>query len=383
MKDRILCVDDEVSVLQAQKRLLRKYFDVVTAESGEKGLECITNQGPFSVVISDMRMPGMDGIKFLSKVKILDSNAVRMMLTGDQDLSTAENAVNEGNIFRFLRKPCPPEVIAKAIKAAIEQYHLIIAEREVLEKTLNQTVKALIDILEIASPQAFCRTSRIQKYAQQIVDELKIKFEKPWEMEIIPFLFSIGCISIPEHILIKAFNGKKLNPDEMDLYEKHPLTGYEQLIKIPRMADVAKIVKYQNKGYDGSGFPYDDVSGEEIPLPSRILKFILDYDDYLIQGMSPHDTVRMMKDQGDRYDPKLFHVLEKLFDIQVGYESRELQIDELKAGMILAEALKTESGTILASKGQELTKINIKRIYSFSLHSNVVQPIKVLVIRGA
>src|SRR5829696_4359 len=137
MIGKILCVDDERNVLEAYQRSLRKEFHIEIATSGAEGLAAVESQGPYAVIVSDMRMPGMDGIRFLAKVKEKAPDSVRIMLTGNADQQTAIEAVNEGNIFRFLTKPCPPETLAKALSAGLQQYWLVVAEKELLEKTLS------------------------------------------------------------------------------------------------------------------------------------------------------------------------------------------------------------------------------------------------------
>jgi len=127
MSERVLCVDDDPRILGAFRRQLEEQFDLVTATGGREGLELIDSQGPFAVIVSDMRMPEMDGVQFLAAVKEKAPKSVRMMLTGCADLDTAIEAVNEGNIFRFLTKPCLPEQFARAIQAGIDQHRLIVA----------------------------------------------------------------------------------------------------------------------------------------------------------------------------------------------------------------------------------------------------------------
>jgi sigma-B regulation protein RsbU (phosphoserine phosphatase) len=122
MNDRILLVDDEPKVLAAIQRQLRKQFRFETALSGEEALKIIDEKGPFAVVVSDYKMPGMNGIDFLCKVKTVDPDTVRMMLTGSADMSTAIAAVNEGSIFQFHPKPCPAETLGQAIKSGIDKY---------------------------------------------------------------------------------------------------------------------------------------------------------------------------------------------------------------------------------------------------------------------
>ena len=122
MNEKILLVDDEPKVLAAIKRQLRKEFRFETALSGEEALKVIDEKGPFAVVVSDYKMPGMNGIDFLCKVKSVDPDTVRMMLTGSADMSTAIAAVNEGSIFQFHPKPCPADTLGKAIKSGIDKY---------------------------------------------------------------------------------------------------------------------------------------------------------------------------------------------------------------------------------------------------------------------
>ena len=114
MSEKILFVDDEPDLLAAYQRHLRKAFEIETAEGPERGLEAVTERGPFAVIVSDLRMPNMDGIQFLSLVKKKTPNSVRIMLTGCADLETSIAAVNEGNIFRFLTKPCQPNTLVKS-----------------------------------------------------------------------------------------------------------------------------------------------------------------------------------------------------------------------------------------------------------------------------
>lgn len=134
MPDKILLVDDEPAVLEGYKRLLYRHFAVDTAPSGESGLALMHVAGPFSVVISDMRMPGMNGAEFLAAAREKAPNTVRMLLTGHADLDAAIDAVNRGKIFRFLSKPCPKEVLVDAINEGIAQYRAAETEKELAEK---------------------------------------------------------------------------------------------------------------------------------------------------------------------------------------------------------------------------------------------------------
>src|SRR5580698_5073090 len=161
MGDKILFVDDEPAFLKGYQLMLRQDFEVDTAVGGEQGLAQIHDHGPYAVVVSDMRMPGMNGVQFLARVRQIAPDTIRMILTGYTDINAAMDAVNEGNIFRFLAKPCERDVLSNAITSGLVQYRLITAEKELLGNTLMGSIKVLIDVLSAASPEAFGRSIRI------------------------------------------------------------------------------------------------------------------------------------------------------------------------------------------------------------------------------
>ncbi len=204
--EKILLVDDEVNVLLAYQRHMREQFHVTLAGDGAKGISVLKEQGPFAVVVADYRMPRMDGIQFLSLARQFEPDTVRIMFTGYADLDIAINAVNEGNIFWFLTKPCAPRKFKKALIAAVEQYKLVLAERELLEKTLKESIKVLTDVLSILSPGVCClQDSRPTCIAKKLAMRLKVK--KLWEVEVAAMFSRIGCITIPAKIIEKKTKG--------------------------------------------------------------------------------------------------------------------------------------------------------------------------------
>jgi len=173
--EKILLVDDELRVVQALQRALRSEFTIEIAGGPEIGLQVLARDGPFAVVVSDLRMPGMDGIQFLARVKAASPESIRVMLTGQAELNAAIAAVNEGNIFRFLTKPCPPATLGRVLEAALEQHRLITAERELLQNTLMGCVTVLTEILSVVYPAAFSRSFRIKHYAALVAKALECK----------------------------------------------------------------------------------------------------------------------------------------------------------------------------------------------------------------
>jgi FixJ family two-component response regulator len=178
----VLFVDDEPNVLTGFERLFRKEFRVDTACSGQAALDKMAACGPYALIISDMRMPGMSGSELLARAHATAPDSIRMVLTGETDISSAMQAVNEGAIFRFLLKPCAEPVLRAAIRAGLRQYELQHVERSLLENTLNGIVKVLSEILSLVNPAAFGRAVRIRRYVCHIASTLHL--EDAWQFEI-------------------------------------------------------------------------------------------------------------------------------------------------------------------------------------------------------
>ena len=157
---RVLCVDDEPMVLEGLERNLGDHFDVVTAASGQDALTMISAQPPFAAIVSDMRMPQMNGAELLSRVRQLVPDTTRILLTGHSETSAAISAVNDGHIFRFLAKPCAPDVLRRHLIDAVRQHELITSERQLLANTLNGAIQMMSDLLAIAIRRAAPRPRR-------------------------------------------------------------------------------------------------------------------------------------------------------------------------------------------------------------------------------
>jgi len=161
MSDKILFVDDEQHILDTFRATLRKHYDVHTALGPEEALRMVAEEGPFSVVVSDFKMPRMTGVKLLGRVGEISPNTVRVMLTGYADVESAVAAINEGHVFRFLTKPCSTEILIRTLDAALEQYRLVTSEKELLRGTLRGSIRILTEILSLVNPEAFGRAERI------------------------------------------------------------------------------------------------------------------------------------------------------------------------------------------------------------------------------
>lgn len=379
MSDRILCVDDDPNVLQAYQRALRKRFHIEPAFGGEEALQAVAEQGPYAVVVSDMRMPGINGVELLAKVSQIAPDTVRMMLTGNADQETALQAVNEGHIFRFMTKPCPPESFAKALDAGLAQYRLVTAERDLLSKTLSGSVKVLTDVLGLVNPAAFGRAARVRRLAHELCARLPVT--AAWQVEIAAMLSQIGCVAVPEETLAKVYKGEPLSRAESEAFAAHPATGHELLRHIPRLEEVAEIVAYQEKRFDGQGLPAGHRRGEAIPLGSRILKVALDFDTLLSGGASEELAMAEINDRGDWYDPAVVAALRETLAIEHVHVVRRLRVPELFDGAILAEDVMSTRGTLLCAKGQEVNASVRTRLRNYLMNVGLQGPIKVFVPR--
>lgn len=376
MNKKILFVDDDEHILFALRRQLRGQFDVETALGGAKGLETIEGNGPFAVVVADMRMPIMDGIEFLARVKEREPDTVRMMLTGNADLQTAVNAVNQGNIFRFLLKPCPTEVLWDVLDMGIAQYRLITAERELLEKTLGASVKLLTEILSLVNPVAFSRALRVRGVVTRIAQQLQLS--NMWQFELAAMLSQIGCVTFPPEILDKIYVQTSLTSEEERMYNAHPSIGQELLANIPRLEIIAQIVAGQ---IYPSTFPVVPAAAtteeSRVALGSQLLKLALDFEQLSTHGLSPQAALSVIRSRNDTYNPYLINALESICQKTIDRGSKEVTIKELKIGMITDQIIWAKNGMLLVHKDQEITYPLLVRLHNYSKKIGIAEPVRV------
>ncbi|MBC8354276.1 MAG: response regulator [Planctomycetes bacterium] len=363
MSEKILFVDDEPRVLQGVQRQLHRDFNLVTADGGQAGLAAIAKDGPFAVVVSDMRMPQMNGIQFLKLVGEQSPDSIRVMLTGHADFNTAVEAINNGQIYRFLSKPCPSELLANTLKQAIEQYRLVHAERELLSKTLTGSVKALIDILSLNNPVAFGRAARVRRIVVEMAKLLGIS--DTWELEIASLLSQIGLVAVPASVWSKIRKNERLSPEETAVLQGHPQVARDLLKNIPRLADVSEIVNYQNKQYDGGGYPIDSVRGEQIPLGARLVRVAIDFESMVATCNRPELAMAEIRDRVGHYDPQVVVALENYVGLKADTVVRSMTLAEIPDNAIFAEDVATLNQEVLAEAGGEMSTAIRMRLQNY------------------
>lgn len=380
MTEKILFVDDEPHVLQSIQRQFRKRFTLETASGGEEALQILKNNGPFAIIVSDMRMPGMNGVELLSRVKDLYPDTVRMMLTGNADQETAIEAVNTGHIFRFLTKPCRPALFITSLALAQRQYRLLTAEKELLQKTLNGSVNVLAELLSLANPIAFSSGGRFKSYVMQIAGKLKLP--NLWQYEMSALMSQIGCVTLPAEVLEKVYAGHELEADERSMYEKHPSVGARFLEKIPRLENVTRMIALQQMRFD----EYDEnIAGEELEeviLGAQILKTVTDFDLHLFRGKNITEALQRMREENGAYNP---HLLEALACIKTEKSKRllALKVADITIGMVAAEDITASNGCLIVPKGQAITWSIKQGLHNFAKKVGVVEPVKMNVIKAA
>jgi response regulator RpfG family c-di-GMP phosphodiesterase len=352
MSDKVLFVDDEPILLQGYQRLLRKDFRVSTAVGGAAALLLIQHEGPFGVVISDMRMPGMDGIEFLRKVRKTAPETFRIMLTGTSDLGIAIQAVNEGNIFRFLSKPANKETLVKTLADSLAQYHLVCAEKELLEKTLRGTVYVLTEVLSLVSPAAFSRAARVRRYVQHVVTKLSLA--SPWKFEVAAMVSQLGCVTLDPTTLENVYSGQDLSAEEEAQYATHPLVAQDLLKSIPRMESIAWMVAHQFQPLP-SEWDTGDREMAETRLGAQILRAAIIFDGFLRKHHSRVDAALFITRRFEGMDPRIIEALMELEPEVAGEGTKTVGIADLHTEMILQQEVRTTDGALIAAKGQEVT----------------------------
>lgn len=377
MSERVLFVDDEPNVLEAIQRTLRKQVDIQTATGGVEGLQVLQTAGPFALVVSDMRMPGMSGPQFLAKVREQAPEAVRMILSGQADLQATIAAVNEGHIYRFLSKPCPPDQLLIAINDGLRQFRLVTAEKVLLEQTLAGSVKMLIEILGMVSPAASSRASRLQRYA--IALSIALLLPERWEWGLAAFISQIGCVALPKELLSKVEASQALTDEEKHLYESHPEVAGKLLAAIPRLEDVAAIVTSQFGELSFAGRPSDLRQWDIRSLGQLLMRTALEFDRLTTRGASREAAAEILGRSALALPASMIKALHSLPAANREFVTREVRLKDLAVGMILDEDLVSPKGIRLVPSGHEVTRTLLIRLGSIADGVGVAEPFRVRV----
>jgi len=363
---RVLCVDDEPNLLAALQRSLDENYAVTTATSAALGLDVLQSQGPFAIVISDMRMPEMDGATFLTQVRERWPGTVRILLTGQADTESAIAAINGGAIFRFLCKPCPQTTLHAALEQAMQQNRTAEIEHALLETTLAATVKVLAEVLSISAPWAFKRAS----FARACVRHALVKLQWPdaWMYEVAAALSQIGAIGIPDESVRRDIAQRPLTPAEMRLMAEHPETAYRLVKEIPRLERVAEIIRYQAIAPPFGASP-------EVARGAELLRAALVLSKDAMRGRYAPRPAEGLRISLPSIAPGIVAALADFRD--AAGKMHAAMIAELLPGWVAAEDVCTVKGRLLLSKGHELTEVAIIALRRLNAGRLILEPIYV------
>ena len=370
MAEKILLVDDEPNVLDGYRRTLGREFTLETAVGGQEAL-ALMEKAPYAVVVSDMRMPGMDGVQLLSRVKTQSPDTIRVMLTGHADMETAINAINEGSIFRFLNKPATKDMMAKTLTSALVQYRLVTAEKQLLEQTLSGALQVLTEVLSLVNPAAFSRAARARRYIHHVVTSMKLG--NPWQYEVAAMLSQLGCVTLAPETIDAVYKGDTLSPEEQAQYDSHPNVAYQLLSKIPRLEPIAWMIRHQNRAVSQS----ENTELPDIRKGAEVLRLVLEYEQATHQGASRTEAAHTLARQNSEMGPEFFAALVALDPNAEEGQVKRCSIDELYAGMIIQQDVQTNSGSLLVSTGQEVTPTVISKLKNFHARGSIDGYVKV------
>lgn len=349
MNRSVLLVDDEPNLLKGFQRHLRKKYDLSLAVGAAEAVKLFKAKGPFAVVVSDMQMPDVNGVELLAHLSAIDAQTTRIMLTGNADQRTAADAVNNGKIFRFLNKPCPPEDLCIALEAGIEQYRLVTAEAELLSKTVSGSVRMLSEVLSLAMPDAFGAAIETKRLARKLAEKLGVS--PLWQIDMAAMLLRIGCVSLPESVLKDYLAGRPLNSEERRLVEEHPTIGHRLVSAIPKLESVADLILQHRKPL-----------AEGPSLAAKVLRVADDFQT--LRRKSPsRSPIETMQESGE-HDPTVVSALESLLASES--RVREATVAQLQEGMVLESHIVNDRGDILIAKGSEIHCAMLEKLKLFS-----------------
>ncbi len=368
-KPRVLLVDDEEPVLRSLTLHLRREFEVAHATRGEDALKILGGADDYAVVVSDMRMPGMNGATLLAKARAVRPDTTRVLLTGQTDLASAIAAVNDGQIYRFLTKPTEADRLRATLGDAVRQHELLTAERDLLERTLRSSVKVLTDVLGLVNPEAFSRASRVHEITAKVASTLGIA--EAWQVELAALLSQLGCVTLPPDLVARAYRGEALGEAEQKAFAGHVEVARRLVAAIPRLEPTAAMIAYRPTAQSGSTFAR---GRDAVACGGEIVAAALEFDR-LAQQLGPRAAVPKL--QG-RVPPDVLAVLESARFSWQGEESATILLRQLQVGMVLKGEVRSENGVLLAASGTHVSETLLNRLLNFAMALGIKEPLEVL-----
>lgn len=365
----VLLVDDEQHVLDGLLLHLRKKYAGTTCTSPEDAVALLEAEpGRFAVVVSDMRMPGMDGATFLAHAHRVAPDATRMLLTGHAEMDAAIAAVNDGQIFRFMTKPCPASVLLPALEAAVGQHRLVTAQKVLLRETFAGSIAVLTSLLELAQPRAFSKAGRVSRRVGELA---RFTGRDAWQAGIAAQLSQIAAVTLPPEVLDRMESDEPLQAEDQAAIRRLPALTADLLARIPRLEGVVRILRAVEAG------------GDEAPWESRALAVLLEVDALEQRGTRSAEAVRIVRARRPKDREVIDEVIAMLEDHAATHAVGEVEPGKLLAGMVLAADVRDPQGTLLFARGFEVTSALVDQVRETLARAGVTAKVPVEVPAAA
>ncbi|MEM6626591.1 MAG: response regulator [Pseudomonadota bacterium] len=371
---RVLFVDDDTHLLQGLKRALHKQVDLCVAETAIDGLRMLDKNGPFSVVVSDQNMPKVDGATFLAKAAQHFPAITRVMLTGNNDQGTAIAAVNNGQVFRFLNKPCNAKELLQTIRDAHAHHLVMRAEHGVLEDTISGTVQLLADMLSMAYPKAFKRAATVQRWARSAAKPLQIK--NTWELDVAAMLWPLSYVMTPDALIARRSAGEPLTPADKQEIAAAYVAVAKMLQNVPRLQGVAMLLLLSCEGAT------DVVDPAARPRAAQLLQVLINLS-FLADPERSGSTAEGFKQLAAEgvYDRALLAALPGLLSKgsnKAQAQLRSVSVFDLQAGDVLVTDLVDANKRLLLAAGQTISAPILAKISQLNQAQTVADQIRIV-----
>lgn len=381
MSRRVLLVDDEERVTAGLRRNLRRRFEIETCNDPTAALALVAEQDePFSVVVSDYQMPGLNGIDFLARVRTIAPETVRIMLTGQADLDASMRAVNEGEVFRFLTKPCPSDTLAAALGSGIRQFELERAEHELLEQTLKGTVNTLVELVGLLDPATHDESVEIRDLIELMATRMELP--DPWRFGLAGVLSQLGTLTLPRGLVDDRRAGLHLDPQPAALWQTHPGVTATLLSNIPRMELISQMISLQeqppaNRPRDGWRDRCDDA--DIVGIGAHLLDLALRWRQAAPEDHPSSVHAVLAAESGPAFRSEAIEALTSARPEQRDRRQLTVALRDLRPGMTLLHEVTADNGIMLLRAGSNLTGTQIQRLRAFARTVGVAETFTVLV----
>lgn len=385
---RVLLIEDDNQLRALETVLLEQLgHESVPCESAEEGFLQFEKE-PFEFIMLDMVLPGMSGLEFSRKIRQLPRGNEPYILAITSWDENQLGSILDAGANDYIQKPIDMNLFNIRIHIAEQSINNIrervrmrrqmrdMVTNDIMQGTLQAFIRVITNVLSLMAPAVFGRCVRVAHIAKELAE--KVNLQDNWELPAAAMLSQLGYVSIPQDIIAKAMDKSRLTTEDQQLLASHAAQGANLLEEVPRMEHIARIIAYQEKNYDGDGYPKDDVKGDDIPVESRILKIALDLDRLYSKEMPRDEAFQVLSSKTGWYDPTLLRIFSEAPSAEKGTVKR-IWINQLEDGMIFMENVLSKTNALLVMKGHAVTPSIREQLSNFSKNFHIQQPVEVQV----